>query len=144
MLASMYRTIVVALDGSPREPGVFQAAVALAKEVGAALHVCRAVTLPVDVPEVVWAVGPADLGEVLVADANRAISLRIATTPLTIAGTHVRIGQPADVVLEVAEAVGADLVVIGAHGYRVLERVIGTTASKIVHRAKCSVLVARP
>jgi universal stress protein A len=139
----MYRTILVALDGSPREASVFQSAIAIAKESGAALHVCRAVTLPVGVPEAVWAVPTAELDAVLVAEANRAISLRIAGTSLTIAGTHVRIGQPADVVLDVAEEVDADLIVIGAHGYHVLERVIGTTASKIVHRAKCSVLVAR-
>lgn len=139
----MYRSILVALDGSPREAIVFQAAIDVAKEFGAALHVCRAVTLPVGVPAAVWAVPMAELDTVLVAEANRAIARRVADTPLPIAGTHVRIGQPADVVLDVAEAVNADLIVIGAHGYHVLERVIGTTASKIVHRAKCSVLVAR-
>lgn len=80
----------------------------------------------------------------LVAEANRAIARHVGDTSPPIAGTHVRIGQPADVVLDLAESVSADPVVIGAHGDHVLERVLGTTASKIVHRAKCSVLVARP
>jgi nucleotide-binding universal stress UspA family protein len=140
----MYRTIVVALDGSPREANVFNAATAIAKESGAALHVCRAVTLPVGIPDAVWALPKGDLDATLVAEASRAVAMRIADTPLSVAGTHVRIGQPADVVLDVATETNADLIVIGAHGYHVLERVIGTTASKIVHRAKCSVLVARP
>jgi nucleotide-binding universal stress UspA family protein len=139
----MYRTVLVALDGSPRETIVFQAAIAIAKEFGAALHVCRAVPLPVGIPPAVWALPTAELDAVLVAEANRAIARHVADTSLPIAGTHVRIGQPADVVLDVSEEVNADLIVIGAHGYHVLERVIGTTASKIVHRARCSVLVAR-
>lgn len=139
----MYGTILVALDGSPREAGVLHAAAAFAKASGAALHVCRAVTIPVGLPDVVWAVSAAGLDEALVADAQRAIARRIAGAPVPIVGTHVRLGQPADVVLDVAGEIAAELIVIGAHGYGAFERLIGTTASKIVDRAACSVLVAR-
>jgi universal stress protein F len=34
-------------------------------------------------------------------------------------------------------------VVIGSHGYGGLDRVLGTTAAKIVNHASCSVLVVR-
>jgi nucleotide-binding universal stress UspA family protein len=139
----MYRTILAALDGSPRELGVLRAAAALARMSGGALHVCRAVAMPVGIPEMVWAMPGPRLDDALVDDARQALARRIADSPAPVVGTHVRLGQAADVVLGIATEVGADLIVIGAHGYGAIERLLGTTASKIVHRAPCSVFVAR-
>jgi nucleotide-binding universal stress UspA family protein len=36
------------------------------------------------------------------------------------------------------------LIVIGSHGYGGLDRVLGTTAARVVNHALCSVLVVRP
>jgi universal stress protein F len=139
----MYRVILVALDGSQREPAIFHAATELAARFGAQLHVCRAVAIPIGLPDAVWAVASGDLEAALLADAQRSVEHRIAASPLAIAKIHISLGHPADVVTHVAEQIAADLVVIGSHGYGPLERLIGTTASKIVHRAVCSVLVVR-
>ena len=46
-------------------------------------------------------------------------------------------------VLAEADASGADLIVIGSHEPGMLAYVIGSNASTIVRRAKCSVLVVR-
>lgn len=46
-------------------------------------------------------------------------------------------------VLAEAEASGTDLIVIGSHEPGILAYVIGSNASTIVRRAKCSVLVVR-
>lgn len=140
----MYRTILVGLDGSPRESDVFRAATELAQRFGAALHVCRAVTIPVGLPDTVWAIELGRLDTALIDDAKRGVARRTEGSPVPIAGSIVRLGQPADVVLDVAKEIGADLLVIGSHGYGAFERLIGTTASKIVHRSHCSVLVIRP
>jgi nucleotide-binding universal stress UspA family protein len=103
----------------------------------------RAVTIPIGLPDAVWAMSVAQLDAALVAEAERALSVLSGQASGAVAGTHVRIGQPADVVQDVAREIGADLVVIGAHGYGPIERLIGTTASKIVHRSHTSVLVVR-
>jgi nucleotide-binding universal stress UspA family protein len=139
----MYRTILVGLDGSEREPGVFRAATELARAIGAQVHVCRAVAIPVGLPDAVWSMPMAQLDAELVADAERAIGQRVASSPVPIHRAHIRMGHAAEVLHDVAIEIGADLVVIGAHGYGVLERLIGTTASKIVHRMPCAVLVSR-
>lgn len=139
----MFRTILVALDGSPRESGVFAAACTLAQRSGVALHACRAVTVPLGIPDAAWAMPSAELDTVLLADATAALARSTADASVQVAERHVRIGQPVDVVLDVAKEIGADLIVIGAHGYGAFERLIGSTASKIVHRAPCSVLVSR-
>ena len=139
----MFKTVLVALDGSPREPSVLTAALELAQRSGAGLHLCRAVTIPLGLPDVVWAVPIAELDTALVTDVERRLETAAQAHGPIVAGTHVRIGQPADVVVDIATEIAADLVTIGAHGYGRIERLMGTTASKIVHRAPCSVLVVR-
>jgi nucleotide-binding universal stress UspA family protein len=139
----VYRTILVGLDGSEREPDVFRAAGELARAVGAELHVCRAVGIPVGLPEAVWSMPMAQLDVELVGDAERAVATRIAGSPVPVHRAHVRMGAAADVLHDVAVEIRADLVMIGAHGYGMFERLIGTTASKIVHRMPCSTLVVR-
>lgn len=53
-------------------------------------------------------------------------------------------GNPADVILEEAKRVGADLVVVGTGGKNAVERfVLGSVSDKVVHRAPCDVLVVR-
>jgi nucleotide-binding universal stress UspA family protein len=54
-------------------------------------------------------------------------------------------GDPATVLLQEAEAGNATLIAVGSHGRRrTLGLLLGTVAAKMLHDAKCSVLVARP
>ena len=55
----------------------------------------------------------------------------------------VLVGSVHGEVLAEADASGADLIVIGSHEPGMLAYVIGSNASAIVRRAKCSVLVVR-
>ncbi|RDJ23056.1 universal stress protein [Bosea caraganae] len=55
----------------------------------------------------------------------------------------VLVGSVYGEVLAEAEASGTDLIVIGSHEPGMLAYVIGSNASTIVRRAKCSVLVVR-
>jgi nucleotide-binding universal stress UspA family protein len=58
---------------------------------------------------------------------------------------HVRIGKPAEELLQLAVDVGADLIIVGSKGLTGLERlVLGSVSEKIVREAKCTVEVARP
>jgi nucleotide-binding universal stress UspA family protein len=53
-------------------------------------------------------------------------------------------GYPADVICQVAEAEGADLVVMGSRGLGPVARfLIGSVSDKVVRHAPCSVLVVR-
>jgi universal stress protein F len=56
---------------------------------------------------------------------------------------EVAVGVPWQAVCETARKLEADLVVIGSHGYSGFDRVLGTTAAKVVNHAHCSVLVVR-
>ena len=47
-------------------------------------------------------------------------------------------------ILDVAEEWGADLIVVGSHGYRALKRfLLGSVSHSVVSHAKCSVEVVR-
>jgi nucleotide-binding universal stress UspA family protein len=53
-------------------------------------------------------------------------------------------GPPRTVILDEAERWGADLIVVGSHGYRAWERfLLGSVSQAVVSHAKCSVEVVR-
>ena len=59
---------------------------------------------------------------------------------------HVPVAKkPAPAILELAEQIAADLIIVGSKGLTGLERVmIGSTSERIVREAGCTVEVARP
>ena len=53
-------------------------------------------------------------------------------------------GSPESRIVEIAEEIGADLIVVGSHGYNRWERLLlGSVSDSVVHHAPCSVLVVR-
>jgi len=58
--------------------------------------------------------------------------------------TEVLRGSPGREIVQQVDEWGADLVVVGSHGYGFWERaVLGSVSHHVVHHAPCSVLVAR-
>ena len=56
----------------------------------------------------------------------------------------VMFGSPDSRIVETAEEIGADLIILGSHGYKRWERLLlGSVSSSVVHHAHCSVLVVR-
>ena len=136
--------ILVGVDGSPREPKVLQAAIDLAKNRGGKVHLARAMMVPVSIPTAVWTLQGDDFSQFLVEHGQKEIGLTAEKVPEEVRGDlHTRLGQPADVLVALADELGADVVVIGSHGYGGIDRVLGTTAAKVVNRAPCSVFVVR-
>jgi nucleotide-binding universal stress UspA family protein len=57
---------------------------------------------------------------------------------------HTRIGDAANELVETAEELGADLLVIGSHNRSRVERLfVGSVAEKVLHNARCPVFIAR-
>lgn len=58
--------------------------------------------------------------------------------------THAREGDPADAILDVAEEVRADLIVVGNKGMTGARRfLLGSVPNKVSHHAPCSVVIIR-
>lgn len=57
---------------------------------------------------------------------------------------EILIGSPENKIVEAANLMKADLVIVGSHGYNRLERILlGSVSDAVVHHAPCSVLVIR-
>jgi len=136
--------ILVGLDASPRAPGVLAAAVAIARAQGARVVLLRSIGLPPDIPQDFWKTTEEPLLLTLQHHARHDLEdLARTVPPEVLGGVEVEIGVPWQAVCDAARSQGADLVVIGSHGYSGFDRLLGTTAAKIVNHAHCSVLVVR-
>lgn len=143
-LAILPMKILVGVDGSPREPKVLDAALELAKNRGGTIHLARAMMVPVSIPTAVWTLQGEDFSQFLVEHGQKEIALTAERIPEAQRGKLItRVGQPADVLVSLAEELDVDVVVIGSHGYGGIDRLLGTTAAKVVNRSPCSVYVVR-
>lgn len=84
-----------------------------------------------------------DAAEQAIAEAERRIRECLPDLEIDLA-TEVLRGSPERAVIEEAEKWGADLIVVGSHGYGFWERIfLGSVSNAVVHHAPCSVLVVR-
>jgi nucleotide-binding universal stress UspA family protein len=78
----------------------------------------------------------------MIADAEASLrQLTSFASDLELAPPLVRHGQPWRVILDVAEELDVDLVVLGSHGYHGMDRVLGTTAGKVANLSRRDVYV---
>lgn len=72
----------------------------------------------------------------IVKDATRNVNVTIRC--------EVLFGSPDSRIVETAEEIEADMIILGSHGYRRWERLLlGSVSSSVVHHAPCSVMVVR-
>ena len=77
-----------------------------------------------------------------IADVARAAGVPLRPETLHL---HARIGRPAQAIVQVAVDYDADLILVGTHGRRGLERLLlGSVAGDVARNASCPVWVARP
>ncbi len=55
----------------------------------------------------------------------------------------IRKGSPGTVILDEAEKIGADAIILGSHRPNFGDYLIGSTAARVVRHAQCSVIVDR-
>ena len=138
------KRILVALDGSPRAHVVLQATAQLAGLTGAGLVLFRAVGVQPDMPPDVLAFADQRLEDALIARANTALEMLARDVPpARIEKSLAVFATPSDGICRTARELSADLIVIGSHGYGGLDRLLGTTAARVVNHADRNVLVVR-
>lgn len=136
--------ILVALDASSRAAFVLGTAADLAKRVGAKLTLLRTVGLPPEVDQEVLVHSAESVIDSMTGRAKKELEALAASAPPGVVDAFdVRIGVPWSAICEHAKDVNADLVVLGSHGYSGIDRVLGTTAAKVVNHCDRSVFVVR-
>ena len=130
----MSEVIVVGTDGSETADRAVRHAAALAKLRGARLDVVSG--YHEDHNTNGGAAGAANNVLERAAEKLRAEGLKVET--------HCVAGDPADAIIDVAESMKADLIVVGSVGMRGSRRfLLGSVPNKVSHHAPCSVLIVR-
>lgn len=138
------KRILVAIDSSKRAPAVLAAALRLAEQTEAKLIVFRAIGLPPDMPPELFQTTDARLEDVLRRNAHTDLDRLIEHIPKNrIEKVTTSIATAWDGICSAAKEQDVDLIVIGSHGYGGLDRLLGTTAGKVVNHADRNVLVVR-
>jgi len=138
------RRILVALDGSPHANQVLAAAIDLANHTDGKLLLFRAVEVPMESAALAFSMPPSELEAQMQKAAEAALAdYTHKVPPERLVGARVGVGAPWRAICEAATDAGVDLIVVGSQGYGMVERILGTTASRVVNRADRSVLVVR-
>ncbi|MDR0768071.1 MAG: universal stress protein [Methanosarcinales archaeon] len=143
MTGSLYNTIVVGVDGTKYIRKAVNTAVGLAKLTGAKLYAVYVSDASYVVPiNGEWELISdklqieAEAAFEFVRDRAGAEGIDFETVSLS--------GAPAQEIVQYADLVGADLIVVGAAGKKAIERLIlGSVSEKVVRSSKQQVLVVR-
>ncbi len=148
----MYRRILLAVDGSSTSDAALREALALARDAHARLRVVHVIDSPYDYPDVMYGHVTGDLEDLrqawqkagqAVLDQALAVARQIPFEPeaavIETAGRRVPVA-----IVDEATSWGADLIVVGTHGRRGLDRLLlGSVAEGVSRAAPVSVLLVR-
>lgn len=115
----------------------------LAKAFGAKLTLIHAVEHMSSYGAAYGVAAGADIEEMLVESATEAMNKLAGKIGVEQGSRIIKIGPAKVVILEEAERLGADLIVIGSHGRSGIRLLLGSTANAVLHGSKCDVLAVR-
>jgi nucleotide-binding universal stress UspA family protein len=132
------KKILLATDGSEDSRLAMRAAASIANNAGVELHVVHA-----------WQNAPntlIDTGayEEVARSLLEGETERVSDAGAAVKEAHLVMGPPVDAILDLAEEIGADLLVVGSRGHGTLGRLLlGSVSEGVVHHSPRPVLVTR-
>ena len=135
--------ILVPVDHSACSEQALAYALSLADSVGAKVNLLSVIGIPTyGVPDLGVGI-TAPMMDNLIADNQRALEVMAKDRP-AVSQTLVRAGDARDVILQTAEELGVDLIVMGTHGRRGISRaLLGSVTEMIVRTSPVPVLTVR-
>lgn len=139
-----YKNILLAVDLHPScDELTAKKALAIAQGMQAQLYIVHAI-------EHINAYGMAqayptviDLEEQMAKEAQQALVSFASQFGIAADHQYIEIGSPKMVILNKAEEIKADLIIVGSHGRHGLALLLGSTANAVIHNAQCDVLAVR-
>ena len=144
-MSDLFNKILVPYDGSNYADKALDIACRFSKDYGSKVRVLHVI----DASHAWVIIGGITLSfeEKLVSEAKKLLSKAIEYARKNYGITieeKLRIGHPANDIIEEAEEWGADLIIIGAKGISGLKRLLlGSVAEAVAHHANCNVLIVR-
>lgn len=140
-----YKHILVAADLVVADDNpVIKKAKEIQERTGAKLSIVHAIEYPPSYGDAYEVPTVADWQEELEESAKDRLEKLCGEIGVSNDQRFLRIGQPKYQILEVADEIQADLIVVGSHARHGLGLLLlGSTANAIIHHAKCDVLAVR-
>jgi nucleotide-binding universal stress UspA family protein len=145
-MAKLFEKILCAVDFDESSAVVLHFARQIAEQNGATLCVLHVAPLPLNATEF----SPIPMDPYPVWEKTARVELeKLAAAHLEGRGVayklDTRSGEAADGILNQAQEIGADLIVLATHGRKgVSHFLIGSVAERVIRRSACPVLVVRP
>ena len=137
----VYNHILLATDLLPDSRHVAEEAKKLAELFGAQLSLVHAVD-PIP-PYAYGYIGMTDIEQKLEEEAKKATNDLAGSLGMSDCKKVVERGPAKNVILNAAENLGVDLIVVGSHSAHGLAKFLGATANSVLHGADCDVLTIR-
>ena len=142
--------ILLAIDGSPCSDAAVAEVARRPWPEGSSVKVLTAIEIPMPPTPEAWAIPLTYFEEMDLALRKQGQNIvdgaiqKLKSNKTFTADAVLAPGSPRHVILDEAENWGADLIVLGSHGYGALKRfLLGSVSQAVVSHAKCSVEVVR-
>lgn len=140
----VYQKIVLAIELDPScDTITTQRAKALADEFGAQLYLVHAIEHMSSYGAAYGVAAGADIEEMLLENASDSMKKQASDLGLGDDRQVIKVGPARTIILEEADRLGADLIVVGSHGRHGIRLLLGSTANAVLHGAACDVLAVR-
>ena len=145
----MYKSLLVALDGSKQSKKALILACHLARDDNAELHIVHAPEILQHPAVMTWGLGSVTLADhdELHVTGNKIVEraiLEARELGVVYVHGHVVSGEPAHAIIHQAEKLGVEVIVMGCRGLGNLEGMaMGSVSHKVSHSAKCGVITVR-
>jgi nucleotide-binding universal stress UspA family protein len=143
----MYKTIVVGTDGSDTASQAVETAAHLAREGHSKLHIVTAFSDSISGMAAASGFYLADSGFGRQAHQEAAGQVAGEARARFAAGVETEVHavnrSPVDAIVDTAESVDADLIVVGSKGMTGARRVLGSVPNSVAHSAPCAVLIVK-
>lgn len=137
--------ILAAVDRSKRNDLVVQAAINAGRRIGGRIDLLHVISIPPDLPSNLWGMSSSKVYDILAKSAREELEGLLQKMPVELRGELIiDVGVAAHQICYQAKERDFDLVILGAHGYGLVERTLGTTAAKVVNNIDRTVTIVRP
>lgn len=115
----------------------------LVEEFGAELYVIHAIEHMSSYGAAYGVAAGADIEQMLLENAKDMMKKLGRQVEIPESHQFIHVGPAKSIILEEAERLGVDLIVVGSHGRHGIRLLLGSTANAVLHIAKCDVLAVR-
>lgn len=139
---TLYKNILLAVN-EKYDRELIQKAVELSKQFNAKLYLVHAVEHITSYGAAYGVAVGADIEETLMRNAHEKMRKFCETIDVSEQNQIVKFGPAKIVILDEAERLKVDLIIIGSHGRHGIRWLLGSTANAVLHAATCDVLAVR-